>query len=40
LCTDLYCGAFRPSRRMKNTPDSGSQHAGFRVVAEGAAPVK
>jgi sulfatase modifying factor 1 len=40
LCTDLYCGAFRPSRRMKNTPDSGTQHAGFRVVAEGAAPVK
>ena len=38
LCTDLYCGAFRPSRRMKNTPDSGSQHSGFRVVAEGAAP--
>ena len=40
LCTDLYCGAFRPSTRMKNTPDSGSQHAGFRVVAEGAAPKK
>ncbi len=40
LCTDLYCGAFRPSRRMKNTPDSGSQHAGFRVVADGPAPVK
>ena len=40
LCTDLYCGAFRPSRRMKNTPDSGSQHSGFRVVAEGAAPEK
>ena len=40
LCTDLYCGAFRPSRRMKNTPDSGSQHAGFRVVAEGDAPDK
>ncbi|MBC8326905.1 MAG: formylglycine-generating enzyme family protein [Verrucomicrobia subdivision 3 bacterium] len=40
LCTDLYCGAFRPSRRMKNTPDSGSQHSGFRVVADGPAPTQ
>jgi formylglycine-generating enzyme required for sulfatase activity len=40
LCTDLYCGAFRPSRRMKNTPDSGSQHAGFRVVADGPTPTQ
>ena len=38
LCTDLYCGAFRPSRRMKTTPDTGMSHAGFRVVAEGPPP--
>ena len=35
LCTDLYCGAYRPFRRMKTTPDTGMSHAGFRVVAEG-----
>ncbi len=40
LCTDLYCGAFRPSRRMKTTPDTGMSHAGFRVVAEAPAPSK
>ena len=38
LCTDLYCGAFRPARRMKTTPDTGMSHAGFRIVAEGPPP--
>ncbi len=38
LCTDLYCGAFRPSRRMKTSPDTGLSHAGFRCVAAGFAP--
>ena len=38
LCTDLYCGSFRPYRRMKTTPDTGMNHSGFRVVAEGPAP--
>ena len=38
LCTDLYCGAYRPFRRMKTTPDTGMSHAGFRVVAEGPSP--
>ena len=38
LCTDLYCGAFRPARRMKTTPDTGMAHAGFRVLVEAAAP--
>ncbi len=33
LCTDLYCGAFRPSRRMKTSPDTGLGHAGFRCAA-------
>lgn len=32
LCTDLYCGAFRPSTRMKTSPDTGLSHAGFRCV--------
>lgn len=40
LCSDLYCGSFRPSRRMKTTPDTGMSHAGFRVVAEAPAPKK
>jgi len=40
LCSDLYCGSFRPSRRMKTTPDTGMSHAGFRVVAEAPAPFK
>ena len=40
LCSDLHCGAFRPSRRMKTTPDTGMSHAGFRVVAEAPAPIK
>lgn len=38
LCTDLYCGAYRPSRRMKTSPDTGLSHAGFRCVAEGSPP--
>ena len=38
LCTDLYCGAFRPARRMKTTPDTGMSHAGFRIVVEAPAP--
>ena len=38
LCTDLYCGAFRPAHRMKTTPDTGMSHAGFRIVVEGPPP--
>jgi formylglycine-generating enzyme required for sulfatase activity len=38
LCTDLYCGAFRPARRMKTTPDTGMSHAGFRIVVEAPPP--
>ena len=40
LCTDLYCGAFRPSQRMKTTPDTGMSHGGFRVAAEASAPIE
>lgn len=32
LCTDLYCGSFRPGRRMKSSPDSSLCHTGFRCV--------
>jgi sulfatase modifying factor 1 len=32
LCTDLYCGAYRPSTRMKTSPDTGLAHSGFRCV--------
>lgn len=38
LCTDLYCGAFRPSHRMKTTPDSSLSHSGFRCLAMGFPP--
>ncbi len=38
LCTDLYCGAFRPFHRMKTTPDSSISHSGFRCVALGFPP--
>jgi sulfatase modifying factor 1 len=38
LCTDLYCGAYRPSTRMKTSPDTGLSHAGFRCVASGKPP--
>ena len=36
LCTDLYCGSFRPSRRMKTSPDSSLCHTGFRCVISAA----
>jgi len=32
LCSDLYCSGYRPSARMKNTPDTGTSHTGFRCV--------
>jgi formylglycine-generating enzyme required for sulfatase activity len=32
LCSDLYCIGYRPSARMKNTPDSALSHTGFRCV--------
>ncbi|HSH93408.1 MAG TPA: formylglycine-generating enzyme family protein, partial [Roseimicrobium sp.] len=38
LCTDLYCGAYRPSRRMKTSPDTGLSHAGFRCVKVASPP--
>ncbi len=32
LCNDDYCSGYRPSARMKTTPDSSLLHLGFRVV--------
>ena len=32
LCNASYCSGFRPAARMKNTPDSSTNHIGFRCV--------
>ena len=32
LCNDSYCSGYRPAARMKNSPDTSSNHTGFRVV--------
>jgi formylglycine-generating enzyme required for sulfatase activity len=32
LCSDLYCIGYRPSARMKSSPDTGLAHSGFRCV--------
>ena len=32
LCSDLYCIGYRPSARMKSSPDTGLSHTGFRCV--------
>lgn len=34
LCNEVYCTGYRVSSRMKSTPDSGSNHIGFRCVAD------
>jgi sulfatase modifying factor 1 len=34
LCNDVYCSGYRPSSRMKCTPDTGLSNAGFRCVTE------
>lgn len=36
LCSDVYCAGYRPSARMKSSPDTGLSHTGFRCVS--AAP--
>lgn len=36
LCHASYCASFRISARMGVTPDSGSDHVGFRTVATNA----
>ena len=32
LCSDNYCIGYRPSARMKSSPDTGLFHTGFRCV--------
>jgi len=32
LCNADYCASYRPSARMKTSPDTGQIHAGFRAV--------
>lgn len=32
LCNDSYCSGYRPAARMKNSPDTSSNHMGFRIV--------
>ncbi|MBM3988171.1 MAG: formylglycine-generating enzyme family protein [Planctomycetes bacterium] len=32
LCSDNYCIGYRPSARMKSTPDTGLFHTGFRCA--------
>ena len=35
LCSDVYCTGYRPSARMKSSPDTGLSHTGFRCVKDG-----
>jgi formylglycine-generating enzyme required for sulfatase activity len=37
LCSDVYCIGYRPSARMKTTPDTGLSHTGFRCVKDAPA---
>jgi formylglycine-generating enzyme required for sulfatase activity len=39
LCHESYCSGYRPSARMKASPDTSLSHTGFRCVmtADGAA---
>ncbi len=34
LCTDQYCGRFRPGGRGKGDVSTGASHVGFRLVSE------
>lgn len=34
MCADCYCKGYRPSARMKSSPDTGMFHAGFRCVID------
>ncbi|MCZ6652027.1 MAG: formylglycine-generating enzyme family protein [Planctomycetota bacterium] len=40
LCQDSYCAGYRPSARMKTTPDTSLSHSGFRCVRTGLAQGK
>lgn len=32
LCNDAYCSGYRPAARMKNAPETSTNHTGFRLV--------
>jgi len=34
LCNDSYCAGYRTAARMKTSPDTGSEHTGFRCVRD------
>ena len=34
LCSELYCTGYRPSARMKTSPDTGLSHTGFRCAKD------
>lgn len=38
LCNDVYCSGYRPSTRMKASPDTGLCHSGFRCVLAAPGP--
>ncbi len=38
LCNDSYCSGYRPSARMKTSPDTSLVHTGFRCVIPAPAP--
>lgn len=38
LCSDVYCSGYRPSARMKASPDTGLSHTGFRCVKDAPPP--
>lgn len=35
LCSDVYCLGYRPSARMKTSPDTSLLHTGFRCARDG-----
>jgi len=34
LCNDSYCSGYRPSARMKTSPDTSLIHTGFRCAMD------
>jgi formylglycine-generating enzyme required for sulfatase activity len=38
LCTDDYCGRYRPGARGKAEPSSSASHTGFRLASDAAPP--
>ena len=38
MCSDLYCGRYRPGSRGKGAADSGASHVGFRCARSACGP--